>query len=228
MPYSSASACGASAAGARDVRRIPSSCTFSTSGQKRVSPSRPRTASSDSSRSKETRSSRTWSGSWPRPCLHQTLALSVVAEPAGLQERREGLHLVVDAGGRDPEPAEELLLDEPVLRRLERGGTRDRAHAPRRLDRDVLELVGDGRRAVREPVEQLRIVVGADEQLPHLAGRRVGGRIEEPEREPERDPGEREHPPELTAPDDADDRQVTDCYLAGSGFASTASVCSAR
>ena len=82
--------------------------------------------------------------------------------------------------------------------------------------------------AVREPVEQLRIVVGADEQLPNLAGGRVGGRIEEPKREPERDSRQRQHAPELASPDDADRGQVTDCYLAGSGFASTASVCSAR
>ena len=32
VAYSSASACGASSAGARDVRRIPPSWTFSTSG----------------------------------------------------------------------------------------------------------------------------------------------------------------------------------------------------
>ena len=133
-------------------------------------------------------------GSWPLQCLHQTLALSVIAEPARLQERRESLHLVVDPGGRDPEPAEQLLLDEPVLRCLERERAGNRADLPRRRDRDVLELVGDGLRPVGKPVEQLRVVVGADEQLAHLAGRRIGRWVEKPEREPERDPREREHP----------------------------------
>ena len=60
--------------------------------------------------------------------------------------------------------------------------------APRRLDRDVLELVRDGVGAVGEPVEQLGIVVRADEQLADVAGRRVRRGIEEAEREPERDP----------------------------------------
>jgi len=75
---------------------------------------------------------------------------------------------------------------------------------------------------VREPVEQLRVVVVAHEQLPHLRRGRVGRGVEEAEREPERDPGEREHPAELTPADDADD------HADGSGFASTDSVCSAR
>ena len=81
---------------------------------------------------------------------------------------------------------------------------------------------------VGEPVEQFQVVVLADEQLPHLRRRRVRGGVEEAKREPERDPGEREHPPQLPSPDDADRGQVTKCYLAGSGFASTDSVCSAR
>ena len=54
-------------------------------------------------------------GVWSLPRLHQALALAVVAEPARLQDRRELVDLVVQLRRRDPEPAEELLLDEPVL-----------------------------------------------------------------------------------------------------------------
>ena len=41
------------------------------------------------------------------------------------------------ASASDPEPAEELLLDEPVLRGLERGGSGDRPDPLGRPDRDV-------------------------------------------------------------------------------------------
>ena len=77
-------------------------------------------------------------------------------------------------------------------------------------------------RPVGEPVEELGIVVLADQQLADLPGRRVRCGIEEPEREPERDPGQREHPPQLAATDDADD------HSAGSGLASTDSVWASR
>ena len=86
----------------------------------------------------------------------------------------------------------------------------------------VLELVRDGRGALGEAVEQLGIVVLADEQLADVSGRRIRCRIEEPEGEAERDPREREHPPELPATDDADD------HADGSGLASTDSVWASR
>ena len=98
-----------------------------------------------------------------------------------------------------------------------------RAHAACRLDRDVLELVGDDLGAVGEPVEELGIVVLADQQLADVAGRRVRRRIEETEREAERDPRKREHPPQLAAADDADDHASS-----GSGLASTDSVWASR
>ena len=53
----SASACDASRAGARVSRRIPSRCTFSPTGQNRISPSRARTPTIDSSRSNAASSS---------------------------------------------------------------------------------------------------------------------------------------------------------------------------
>ena len=68
------------------------------------------------------------------PLLDEPLAAAVVAEPPRLQDRREGLHLVVEPDGRDAEPAEELFLGEPVLRHLERLRRRDRARPPCRLD----------------------------------------------------------------------------------------------
>ncbi len=157
------------------------------------------------------------SGDSPRTGLHQTLALSVVAENPWFQEGREGLDLVVDPRGGKPELSEEPLFHKPVLCDFERAGRRDRAHPPRCVDGHVLELVGDGVGAVGEPIEQDRVVVGADEQLSHCARWRVRGRVEEAEREPERDPGQREHPPQLAPSDHADDGQVTVCYLAGSG-----------
>jgi hypothetical protein len=87
--------------------------------------------------------------------LDQTLALSVVAEPRVF--RSPGSSPPRRRSRRsDPEPSEELLLDQPVLSGLERCGTRIAAHAPGRLDRHVLELVRDDLGAVREPVEQLR------------------------------------------------------------------------
>ena len=43
------------------------------------------------------------SGDSPRPCLHQTLALSVIAEAPRLQEGWVRFDLVVDSDRRDPE-----------------------------------------------------------------------------------------------------------------------------
>ena len=75
------------------------------------------------------------SGDSPRTGLHQTLALSVVAENPWFQEGWEGLDLVVDPRGGNPELSEQPLFHKPVLRDFERAGRRDRAHPPRRIDR---------------------------------------------------------------------------------------------
>ena len=123
-------------------RRIPSSCTFSTSGQNRVSPSRPRTASSDSSRSKETRSSRTCPV-WPLPLsppdagpFRHSRAVASSGAPGTSRPRRR----CVASGSRAGERAASRRAGPG---RLERRRIRDRFHPPRRLDRDVLELVRD-------------------------------------------------------------------------------------
>ena len=153
------------------------------------------------------------------------LALAVVAEPARLHERgHAGLVERAEARRRDPERPEELLLDETVLAELERTRVRNRSHAPRRLDGDVLELVRDRVGAVCEAVEELRIAVGPDDELPHLTGARVRRRVEEAEAHAEPRPCEREHAPELAAPDAPDEVRHVD----GSGAASTASVWLAR
>ena len=65
---------------------------------------------SDSSRSKRDTFLEDVSGDSPRTGLHQTLALSVVAETARLQQGREGLDLVVDPGGRDAQAAKQQFL----------------------------------------------------------------------------------------------------------------------
>ena len=77
------------AAGARETRRIPSRCTFSASGQKRVSPSRPRTATIESSRSKATISSASSSSPSSSSGIEPALPLAVISEPARLDESRQ-------------------------------------------------------------------------------------------------------------------------------------------
>ena len=128
-----------STAGARETRRIPSRWTFSASGQKRVSPSRPRTATIESSRSNGDELLRELVArrSPPRAST-PPLALAVVAEPPRLDDRRQPrLGERAEPRRRDPEPPEELLLDEPVLPELERARRRQRrrARAPPRPGR---------------------------------------------------------------------------------------------
>ena len=88
--------------------------------------------------------------------LQQDLPLAVIAEAAGFQDRRPpqlgdaarqraGVRHVGEAGGLDPEPLHELLLDEPVLRQRENPGVR-----PHRLARG--EKLGGPRRHIFELV----------------------------------------------------------------------------
>ncbi len=96
--------------------------------------------------------------------------------------------------------------------------------AARRLDRNVLELVRHGVGSLGEAVEEALVVVRPDEQLADASRARVRCGVEEPKTHVERCPGEREHAPELTAPDAADEN----CHADGSGAASTDSVWLAR
>ena len=86
--------------------------------------------------------------------LDDTLALAVVSEPARLHERRDtDLVHRAERSRCDPQPPEQLLLDEAVLSELECPRVRDRIHPTGRLDRDVLELVRHDVCAVGEPFE---------------------------------------------------------------------------
>ena len=78
------------------------------------------------------------------------------------------------------------------------------------LDGHVLELVGDDCGAGGELPEGRRIVVGADDELAHLARQAhpaEGSRKRNAQ--PERETGEGEHPPELAAADAGDERHRT-------------------
>jgi hypothetical protein len=99
----------------------------------------------------------------------QTLAFAVVAEPAGLGERRQRRRLEV--WRRDVQPAEEPLLLQPVLDELQRVGIGYGAHGARRRGGHVLELVGDDVGALRQPAQRQLVVVGADDELPCGRGR---------------------------------------------------------
>ncbi len=98
-------------AGARLTRRMPSSWWFSTSGQHATSPSSPRTASTDSSRSNGTSDSRISATSPPPSSDHAAsrssaewrtrLSLAVVPTAPGLEHRGEATH-GLDRERRDP------------------------------------------------------------------------------------------------------------------------------
>ena len=100
------------------------------------------------------------------------------------------------------------------------------------LDGHVLELVGDdggarGEAARARPGRRKAPTTSS----PTSRGRRVRRRVEEPEPQPERQPGEPEHPAELAAADAGDERHravVTRRHDAGSGASSTDCVCAAR
>ena len=128
------------------------------------------------------------------------LPLAVVAEPAGLQhggraEPRERLvercERVDRRVGRAPAGrlGEQLLLGEPILRRLERAGRReDRAQLldeSRRLDRHVLELVRHDVASAGELGERVAVVVGADDRRRDERRRRASGRVERDARDAE-------------------------------------------
>jgi hypothetical protein len=170
---------------------------------------------------------------------HRRLALAVVAEPPGLQQRRrcERRRRTLRVGRRrdrgerrrrDPEAGEQLLLEEPVRRHRQRARPRQHGHlALESLGGDRrhgLELarhhVGRGGERRERPV----VVPRAEHVVGHRARTRVGGGVEHREPHPERHAGEGEHPGELPAAEDADPH----ASRRGSGSASTASVRRAR
>ena len=105
--------------------------------------------------------------------LGPTLPLAVVAEATGLHECRHAGRLeIAEARRGDSQRAEQLLLAQTVLPLLERCDPGHRADARRRLDRHVLELVGDDVRSVRQARERIRIAVLADDELAHARVRK--------------------------------------------------------
>ena len=196
-------------------------------GQHATSPSTPRTATIDSSRSNGTNASRMQRHAAElrptrrrrRPRARSTrLALAVVAAAPRLQHRRaararrprrRGRRAIVDRAerrGRDRRARGAVcLLDEPVLRRPR---ARARPGAPARSPPSAravagghaFPLVGDDRRARRRAVEpRRRRRAPPTTRSPTAAAGASGDGIEEPEREAERDAGQPEHPPELAA-----------------------------
>ncbi len=172
------------------------------------------------------------------------LALAVVAEPAGLQERRHAdlgqrrveRGLVVDRGerrGADAELPEQALLGEPVLGRRQRlgAGVDLGAGLLQRRDGagwDVLELVGHDVARGGQSAQRVRVVVGRLQQRGDLPTAGLGRRVEQGAADVERVPGEGQHPPELAAADDPDPHRVGGGGCRGSGSCRTASVRSAR
>jgi len=161
-----------------------------------------------------------------------SLPLAVVAETTGLEHGRvaqlgeaplEAPAIIHREEGGDPhpEPLEEGLFGETVLRHGQRAGRREDWKRARqtasRLDRDVLELVGDGLEAGCEALEGRRVVVGADDQLARRSRGGVRRRVEEPEAEPEGHAGEGQHPTELAPADDAERHRRRGAARSGAG-----------
>ncbi len=148
------------------------------------------------------------------------LALAVVAVAAGLEDAggadlRDGPREVgrrIDRGerrGPAAQPGDEALLAQPVLRRLQRApvGNGRLLERGQRRDGDVLELVGDDRAVVRELCQRFGIVpLGAGERGAHFRRHALGfGRVDVAA-VAELRRGDRDHPAELAAAEDADGR----------------------
>ena len=168
------------------------------------------------------------------------LALSIIAQPPRFQDRgradlghgRVEPRAIVDRSegrGATAERGDEALFRQPVLRDLERARRRVKhgvlGQCLERAGGDILELVGHHVDLVSEARQRVGIVERpAGEARGHLRrGRCLCGRVDMAAIAQRRG-GEREHPPELSAPDNADGRARRD----HSGRSSTASVCAAR
>ena len=219
-------------AGATVSTRIPWSWTFRPTGKAATRPSRPRATTTDSSISKPARVSAR-SGvprvpAEPAPRVVQIgrggdpdLAASVVATDRDLEPERQvqlGRRLQHFARVNERPPRrhrhagrlDEPSLGEPILgheQRLEPGPhgspRRHRLHHGRR---DMLELVGHDVRTVGKLDRGFDVVVRADDDaIGDRRGRAVGVGIEHPDPVAHRAGGQRQHPPELAAAEDADD-----------------------
>ena len=159
-----------------------------------------------------------------------TLALAVVAEPPGLQDAGSPVSTVERAeaaasGCRAARTAASRRAGPGRARAREAAGRRRRPREPRPSTGHVLELVGDDVAAVGEAAERVRVVVGADDELADLRGRRLRRGSRKRKREPEREPGQRQHPAELAAAEHAERHAPR--HAARVRVSSTARVCSA-
>jgi hypothetical protein len=149
------------------------------------------------------------------------LSLAVVTAPARLQHRGEadGLDRGAYVGrgvdgmerrGRDPERAERPLLDDAVLRHLQRRRgrehRRDRLERTRSRRRDTLPLVGDHGRVRGRSAGSIDVVERTDDEVAHRGRGRPRARIEERERASERDACEAEHEAQLAPTQHRDPR----------------------
>ncbi len=145
------------------------------------------------------------------------LTLAVIAEAPGLQHgRRTDLRQsrvepgpVVDRrerGGASAQAGHEALFLQPVLRDLQRPGRRvQRLEPGQRGGGDILEFVGDDVHARREPRQRGRIAERAlREMAGDLGGNTVGIGCVDMGAIAELRGGDRKHPPQLAAADDAD------------------------
>ena len=159
----------------------------------------------------------------PRDGVHAALALAVVAEAGGLEDRRQPdrghrsgqVGVRCDRGVRpdsQPDPLDERFLGRPVLGDGDcvRAGRHDSAGGES-LEcgrRRVLELCRHHCAAGGHFVEGAGVVVRRDEVLvDDVAHGCVGIRVEGDDLVPHRPCGDGQHPPELAATEDADRRR---------------------
>ena len=151
---------------------------------------------------------------------HDALSLAVVPTASGLEHRGQAAHLVDGAlepgpvvdrrerGRADAEPAERLLLDQTVLRDLERPGARVHGHGggeeADRSGRHTLPLVGRDPCVERDLPEGGLVPERPDHEIAHRLRRGLRRRVQEAEAEAERDAGQGEHAPELAAAEHRD------------------------
>src|SRR5690606_28516488 len=181
-----------------------------------------------------------------RACTHlrakAELALAVVAQPAGLEDRRQADFVrrprqrvpAVDVGERrhrNPQFAEQALLAEPVLRGGKRAWPRVHLHVRAQpvtgTGRNVLEVEGRHVDAAGEFLPRGAGVVAAGHPRDDLARTRLARRIQRHHRHPERGRGQRHHPGQLPAPEDAQPLHARGS-IRGSSLAATSAVWRAR
>ena len=172
------------------------------------------------------------------------LPLAVVAEAPRLQDRRppELGHRARHAAGRvdgderrgpDAEGRQKLLLDKPVLARGQRrrvgpDGAQGGQHLGR-ARRHVFEFVGDHLDAGGECLQRRLVLVGRHRgRARDLEGGAVGVGAIHVGAQPEPRGGERQHPPELAAAENADRRPRRQGHGSSRGTRATAALCSAR